>query len=782
MRPRQHNHSRRRPPPPLMSSLPPPPPPPPPPAAVSSPALQPSSAQDCNLAALCEHIQTEGFGSGEFSDVQVEAMGCSYNLHRLILSRSAYFRNMLHGPWKEAGAPTVILQIDDPNVNSEAISISLAYLYGQTPKLNDSNAFRVLAAASFLDIQDLCAICTDFIIAELWTSNFLQYQVFAESQDYGIYGERVRSACWGYLCQSATMELRNLLPKLSSQTLHALITSDELWVPNEEKRLELALCTLLAKGAISDEEETESSDSTQKGKNVINSGSSEQSLESELIHMHINDNLGSNKSAQNDLINLADCMAEFQSGVSFSNLVLNDSEPTKRNPNDSSSSGPSASCENNNNNNNNSSWGNNSNNRTVGRRKVKNTPAKEGSCLLPSDEYEAFMNIFEGGSLLYCNMSFEALLNARKQLEELGFPCKALNDGLWLQMLLCHRVQAVVLDTCRNCCLTSNSCACRQNYGFTHGSVNYYRQDQSSSPGSSNNNSNSNNNVGNIYLPEAQGDGAVLFGPTRVHRGASDGLAGIGRGSSPTSNNPSAWAPTRYVFSRIPVGGSESSHAADVSDGLTVLVGLTDARPGGGVVGPAGLDRGFGGGEEQRMDVDGGGEEGDESEEWGGSEGSNGSGSLISLDFKTPLSHFPPFRFGVEFEEVLRLTDGQVKHSSEVFYAGSLWKVSVQAFNDEDPQGRRTLGLFLHRRKAEVTDPLRKAHIYIDSREKVTARYQLICPSKREVMVFGSLKQAGTLLPKAPKGWGWRTALLFDELADLLQAGSLRIAAIVQLV
>lgn len=103
-------------------------------------------------------------------------------------------------------------------------------------------------------------------------------------------------------------------------------------------------------------------------------------------------------------------------------------------------------------------------------------------------------------------------------------------------------------------------------------------------------------------------------------------------------------------------------------------------------------------------------------------------------------------------------------------------------------------------------------HVYIDSREKVTARYQvsvtdiipfssfstykrrkkeeklmiyswqLICPSKREVMVFGSFKQAGTLLPKAPKGWGWRTALLFDELADLLQGGALRVAAVVQLV
>lgn len=62
-------------------------------------------------------------------------------------------RNMLHGPWKEATSPILTLNIDDKNVNPEAIATSLAYLYGHHPKLNDSNAFRVLAAASFLDLQ-----------------------------------------------------------------------------------------------------------------------------------------------------------------------------------------------------------------------------------------------------------------------------------------------------------------------------------------------------------------------------------------------------------------------------------------------------------------------------------------------------------------------------------------------------------------------------------------------------------------------------------------------------
>ncbi|XP_034596533.1 uncharacterized protein [Setaria viridis] len=659
--------------------------------AVAAAELRPV---DCNLAALCDHVQAEGFGSGAFSDVVVEAMGATYSLHRLILSRSAYFRNMLHGPWREAGAPTVVLHIDDANVDSEAIAIALAYLYGQPPKLNDNNAFRVLAAASFLDLQDLCTICTDFIISELWTSNFLQYQLFAESQDYGSHGERVRNACWGYLCQSATLELREVLPKLSSQTLHALLTSDELWVPNEEKRFELALFTLLAKVTMFELQvsgnETSSSNadhSMRKGKTPMDEPGEEQLIESELQNLKLHDNLG-NEIAHN-IIAISDtngeaskrmgndCSTGGPSGEStsyqFNENIWLSSEQTKNYFSRTSSSGvvptewgrPNAPL-----------WGG----RVVGRRQVR--CIRGGSCL-SSDEYNAFMNIFERGSLLYCNMTFDALLSVRKQLEEFGFPCKAVNDGLWLQMLLCHRVQAIVADTCRNCCLTSSSCACKQAYVSSH---THYRQenDRSSASGT----------IGNIYLADAQGDGNGGLGPVRVNvRGAVDGLAGIGRGNS---NVPgAAWAPTRYVFSRVPYGlGSRNGQQfandesepridrnGDISaDGLTALVNLsqesnvvhqqaesifetsvqTRYRSVASVSTPGGSSVQMQESKEHEL----------------GSDWETAEDATISLDMKTPLSHFPPFRFGVEFEDVHRLADGQVKHSTEVFYAGSLWKLS----------------------------------------------------------------------------------------------------------
>ncbi|KAL9250794.1 Germ cell-less protein-like 1-like protein [Drosera capensis] len=794
-----------------------------------------AAALDCNLVSLCDHVQSEGFNQGSFSDIVVRAMDSSFRLHRLVLSRSSYFRNMLQGPWKEATSSVVTLQIDDKNVNEKAIAMALAYLYGLYPKLNDNNAFRVLAAASFLDLQDLCAICTDFIISELWSSNFLAYQAFAENQDYGVHGERVRVACWGYLCQCGAMELKEMLPKLSSQTLHALLTSNELWLPSEEKRFELALYTLLKKSALGKGKNPENESSAVES-GIDNCPESSASKGKDVLHC----SCCRSTEADVGLVHQVDCTQpdlrpSYPSNMEQPSTLIDSLPETDINGSSSSYAempfvltpigqtrhgapveGPLGEnlC---------SSYGNNSwlavsesrqcnemtanewnkynlplswGGRIVARRQVKCFDVE--NCGLGEEEYDTFINIFEGGSLLYCSMSFEALLNVRKQLEELGFPCKAVNDGLWLQMLLSQRVQETAADTCRICCLFGASCACRHSFAVSHGvgTVVYNMQapDQQYPPG----------NIGNLYVADsAQGEGNGVFRPVRVQvRGSNDGLAGIGRGA--TFVPAGAWPPTRFVFSRVPLNvGNRTSQQAlanddpevrvdqhgDLSgDGLTALVGLSEG--GRNMINiPGQTERDY------ELEIhnslvrnsaagrsDAAVQMTETSEPDAGIHWENAENASISLDMKTPLSHFPPFRFGVEFEDVHRLSDGQVKHSPEAFYAGSLWKVSVQAFNDEDPQGRRTLGLFIHRRKAEVTDPLRKAHMYVDAREKVTARYQLICPSKREVMVFGSFKQAGNLLPKAPKGWGWRTALLFDELPDLLQSGCLRVCAVLQLV
>eukprot|EP00250_Pteridium_aquilinum_P017274 c23541_g1_i1 orf=491-3157(+) len=843
---------------------------------------------DCNLAALCEHVQAEGWNAGAFSDIIIHAMGSTYCLHRLILSRSSVFRHMLQGPWKEAGASELTLQIDDENVNGEAVAIALSYLYGHHPKLNDGNAFRVLAAASFLDLQDLCAICTEFIISEIWTDNFLAYQAFAESQDYGIYGERVRKACWGYLCRGGAVELKEVLPKLSTQTLRTLLTSDELWVLSEEKRFELALSVLISRGALFEVEGSQSTDSVAAliGREMSSfySGQTKDTFEclfEDKTNLSQNamgvggGNPEGDQMAQKIVLDLADAVVDFctESGhntslkkdqvchsqqVSGPMCVYRSEKPGSPNKSQievdignicrplidirksmeastvgeacSSHSGqesdyfgtpmncysfrdqpqncstsqvsniPTGRCSPNDWSREGSpfpglAWGG----RVVGRRRMKAYPNQRGWA--NNEDWDAFLGVFEGGGVLYCHMGFEELLHVRARLEELGFPCKAVSDGLWLQTLLKQHVLTIAAETCKTCSLFASSCNCKQSYNYSHCRVpsNFYREDQDRNAGVI---------AGGVFHSDTQtGVSNIASVQGRVHvRGPVDGLAGIGRGS--TFGPPGgAWSPSRFMFTRIPFTGfgnrpNQQNIANDQSDARLDLNNMgMPAHSADGLPAAVGLSQGSNGSapmhsnqsgnlEDQFVKIVGESSRALESSchsqqnlesehPWGQDWEANDS---ISLDLDTPLRTFPPFRFGVEFENVHRLADGQAKHSSELFYAGSLWKVSVQAFHDEDPQGRRTLGLFLHRRRAENIDAHRKVYLYTDNREKVTARYQLICPAKREVMIFGSLTQAGTLLPKSPKGWGWRTAFLFDELADLLQGSSLRVAAVVQLV
>lgn len=62
----------------------------------------------------------------------------------------------------------------------------------------------------------------------------------------------------------------------------------------------------------------------------------------------------------------------------------------------------------------------------MGRQRIKSCAME--NCGIGGEDCDTFVNIFEGGFLLYSNLSFEAPINVRKHLEELDFPCKAVND------------------------------------------------------------------------------------------------------------------------------------------------------------------------------------------------------------------------------------------------------------------------------------------------------------------------------------------------------------------
>jgi hypothetical protein len=73
-------------------------------AVLHAPAMAPAASSDSDggpnmrgmdstLGALCEHVQLEGWKSKAFSDIVVNVMGHTFHLHRLLLSRSSFFRS-----------------------------------------------------------------------------------------------------------------------------------------------------------------------------------------------------------------------------------------------------------------------------------------------------------------------------------------------------------------------------------------------------------------------------------------------------------------------------------------------------------------------------------------------------------------------------------------------------------------------------------------------------------------------------------------------------------------
>lgn len=231
-------------------------------------------------------------------------------------------------------------------------------------------------------------------------------------------------------------------------------------------------------------------------------------------------------------------------------------------------------------------------------------------------------------------------------------------------MLLSQRLQEIGADTCKNCCRMSVACACRQPFGYSPGvtAPGYYMQD------------NDHNNlppsdIGHVYINgSAQGERNGLFRPVRVHdRGHIDGLAGIGRGN--TFVPAAAWPPTRYVFSRVPFGiGNRSNQQPPANDepenraenngdlagdGLTALVGLSQGSNDITNVHEMQMGREFETGQQSRLAgsvTPGSSTSGIPVQMIGSPEHAMGiewenASSSISLDLKTPLSHFPPFRF-----------------------------------------------------------------------------------------------------------------------------------------
>ncbi|KAJ3185297.1 hypothetical protein HDU85_001347 [Gaertneriomyces sp. JEL0708] len=220
---------------------------------------------------LVNSLYTQGFLNGLFSDVKLNILGMTFNLHRIVLMHNEYFASMLSGgPWKETKNAEIDIEVDDPNITVEAVTIVLARLYGkpEIPMPNGASAMALLAAASFFGDAPLADRATEFIALDISVATVIDYLTFSDRFYYGKCSELILELCVNYLCREGVRSVQDtsdddeakiegrkamlaVYTKLPREWLRRVLTSECLWAENEQDRLSFVLHVIKARWEMS---------------------------------------------------------------------------------------------------------------------------------------------------------------------------------------------------------------------------------------------------------------------------------------------------------------------------------------------------------------------------------------------------------------------------------------------------------------------------------------------------------------------------------------------------
>lgn len=184
-----------------------------------------------------DHIYTRGFLEGACSDVTISAFGKSWHLHRIILDRSPFFGAMFSGCWRESDAREHRLQFDDENITLDALEFVLARIYGRNGAFELVDCLAVLAAAAYLDLEDLIDQCCQYQLRTLSADNVARVMRFVSgSCEYGRSSERLREACRALLLRDGWEMTYEQWRGVPAEFVVEIVSHDAFYCPSEMDR------------------------------------------------------------------------------------------------------------------------------------------------------------------------------------------------------------------------------------------------------------------------------------------------------------------------------------------------------------------------------------------------------------------------------------------------------------------------------------------------------------------------------------------------------------------
>ena len=108
--------------------------------------------------------------SGLFNDISIEVGNERFPCNKMVLSCfSTYFQTMFRTEMQERYQDTIELQ----GFDGEYIKMLIDYMYGETIEIDDENVVQVLAAADYVQLQDVKDFCIEYFTTSLSIANCL---------------------------------------------------------------------------------------------------------------------------------------------------------------------------------------------------------------------------------------------------------------------------------------------------------------------------------------------------------------------------------------------------------------------------------------------------------------------------------------------------------------------------------------------------------------------------------------------------------------------------------
>ncbi|XP_012054385.1 PREDICTED: protein germ cell-less [Atta cephalotes] len=185
------------------------------------------------LLTTAQYIYKTLFQEEKGSDITVLILGRAWRLHKVYISQSPYFASMFSGSWKEANEKVISVEITDPNITINSLSVVLGSLYQDEVSLEPKEVVSILATSTLFQLQGLIDECVDIMIETTNSETVVSYYNAAVS--YGVPTVKAAAKRWLEVnLLSYGWRHPSFLKEISPDLMTELVTSPDLVVLQTE--------------------------------------------------------------------------------------------------------------------------------------------------------------------------------------------------------------------------------------------------------------------------------------------------------------------------------------------------------------------------------------------------------------------------------------------------------------------------------------------------------------------------------------------------------------------